>query len=105
MRMLKQVTAFTLLGLFAIPVFTPALHELLEEHDHLVCTAVDVDHLHDAPFECDLCDYLIGIKPFSSDTEEEYYRPEALASFNPSVKITLTDLERSVRYLRGPPRS
>ncbi len=100
---IRQIIASVLLGVFAIPVLVPALHELFEDHEHFICTAVDIDHLHEDIIECELCDYLIGIQPIANEAEEE--RPGALVqeSFRTAVEAPTHSLHITTYYLRGPP--
>jgi len=83
----------------------PALHELIDEHEHLTCTAKDVKHLHDAEEECSLCDYLISIKPFPNGYS-------ALVADLPSTDVEvnfhaviLLRNKLNANTLRGPPAS
>lgn len=100
---IKQWTAVGLLGVFAIPVLIPALHELFEDHEHFICTAVDVDHLHEKVIECDLCDYLIGLKPITSEAEEEYTQFLVPDTFEQTIHAPVPAVLNAGYYLRGPP--
>lgn len=92
-----------LLAVFAVPSFVPALHELFEHHDHKHCTAKDVKHWHQGEIKCQLCDYLLSIKPFHSDqiVRSEPILPPMWQAETPVYIYVEPGL--SLQPLRGPP--
>ena len=95
--------AIVLLVLFAVPSFVPALHELIEDHEHLTCTAKDVKHLHDSEEECVLCDYLISFNPYPNDyTELVSTFPPSDVEFALPAPVSIRNI-LNANTLRGPP--
>ena len=103
-QLFKQITTSALLVLFLVPNVVPALHELLEHHHHHdVCTAVDQLHWHDDVAECELCDYLIGIKPFHNDEQEERVPSNAPVVSMDDIQVAIAERTFVTPHLRGPP--
>ena len=101
--LLRHITAGTMLALFLVPNVMPALHELLEHHEHFVCNAKDTLHWHDDVQECELCDYLIGIQTFHSDEQEEHFHHEVTYTSFLSHDVEMASRSFVTPHLRGPP--
>ncbi len=105
---LKQWKEFVfghgLLLVLTIPTFVPALHEILEYHDHTHCTAITHEyHYHSATYDCSLCDYLLHLKYFVEGQRiSTYDAPYAARTTNDWATQYVREAGSGI-YLRGPP--
>ena len=101
----RAITSVILLALFSIPWGVPALHELFHYHEHFHCQAEDTLHWHEKADSCELCDYLITVKPPSAEWVEFSSTPSIEATGFAMLAPGFSNENRCTYLLRGPPSS
>lgn len=100
----RQIVVVFLAGTALVPAIVPALHQMLEEHEHHYhATSSDSDQFHDGETDCNLCDYLSAISPVIGEESAQLDQLAAVTKASVPTQEEIAALEPNSRHLRGPP--
>jgi len=71
---LYRIFAFTLVLIVLFPFTVQAIHAL-DNHEHQICTAKDVKHIHQQNIDCSIFHQQIDNNSFDLSTDFETYYP------------------------------
>ena len=74
---LHRIFAFTLVLIVLFPFTVQAVHAI-DYHEHKICTAKDVKHIHQQDIDCSIFHQQIDNNSFDLSTDFEEYYPQLI---------------------------
>jgi hypothetical protein len=99
---LHRIFALTLVLIVLFPFTIQAVHAI-ENHEHQICTAKDVKHIHQQDIDCSIFHQQIDNNSFDLSTNFEAYYPQLIACEFDAYKEPYYTGNTNTKSSRGPP--
>ena len=99
---LHRIFALTLTLIVLFPFTLQALH-VIENHEHQICTAKDVKHIHQQNIDCSIYHKQITTNSFDFSAQVELSNPIFINSTKVAYTIPEYSVFHSLKSSRAPP--
>ena len=99
---LHRIFAFTLVLIVLFPFTVQAIHAL-DDHEHQICTAKDVKHIHQQELDCSIFHQQIDTNSFDLFTDIEEYNPQLIVHDFDVQERTKYKVNNFSKSSRAPP--
>lgn len=99
---LHRIFAFLVALIVLFPFTVEALHAL-ENHEHEICTAKNVKHIHQQDVDCSVCHLQNQQNSFNFSSTFDLYNPKILITAFDTYQQANSTLNTSLKSSRAPP--